>query len=351
MAVRASWSTSWSINGQQVAITVPAWSLVCDGIPLLALKLSIVQSKDAGDWQLSATIAEPESAIEPGAPVTLTLGTQTWQLVLTESSADRADTTDKTIDLRAASPIATWITEAIASRDDVTPPHGGMASAVAAAIAGATPLAWQLPDWYLTPIMVSGLADSGAADALRSLAQAAGGMLLSLPDGSLEARPVSGTHLGAVSAMEARLVREAPGVSGIEMRTHDISDGIEVDGDGSTRTVRVTPQPWRDVSLRIAGGGVTMAVPAVSTREITADILPIMGGIGNASRPVSRILSAQFSDGVSRALHFRPSEPGIWLDAPIDTVVTLNYETRAIESTIETTTRQPINIIVEDAAL
>ena len=348
VALRSSHVFAWSLVGTAATISPPSWSLICDGVPLAAIKVSILQSRDAGAWQMSATVKGGVSDFAPGAEVVLTLGVQSWQLALTEISADRADTTDQTCTLRAASKIATWNSAAIATRADIALPHGGIASALAASISSATPLVWQLPDWYITPIMSATLGASSAADALRALARAAGGMLVSQPDGTQVARPFSGSHLGAVSAIEASLVRDPLAVSGIEMRSHSVSDTIAVDGDGNTRTVRVTPQPWRDVVPRIAGGGATLTAPTVSTQTVTGEVQPLIAGIGTASRPVQRIVSATFSDGISRALHFRPGEPGIWLDMPLDTVVTLSFESRAIEATIATSTRQPINIIVED---
>ncbi len=333
--VRGAFSTRWAVCGQPAAVSAPSWSLSCNGAPLQALRLSVAQTRESGEWRLSATVVAPGDAIEIGDSVAAVVDAISWSLRVVSVTAERDEDADKTIELRAASPISGWSGDAVSRRANISLPHGGLASTVATALAGGAPVAWGLPDWWLTPIMVDGLSDRPAADSLRALALAAGGVLLSAPDGALAARPFSGAHIGSISALEARLARESAGISGVEMRSLSVSDAIEVEGEGNVRSLRVTPLPWRNISLRLAGGGASLtAPPQVATREIVDEILAIVGGIGNAGHPVHRIISARFSDGVSRAVLFRRGEPGIWLYAPMDTVVTLRYETRFVGATV-----------------
>mgnify|MGYP001809843478 CR=1 FL=1 len=272
---------------------------------------SVEISCDEGSptWICSPTLAEADdyARIQLGDALTLELSGATWALICdgrryadSESGPEYA--------LSCSSPVsllgAPWALDAAA-------PGGGMARNLVEGLVGAVD--WQLVDW---PVPSAALSADGAPLTLaRSIVEAVGGVLDSLPDGSLIARrrhPVSPPEYAgaAVAALSDReLLGAAEDADAVEIfdRFTVTSDGaaeaavpdiqIEseaVEGDPHAYDVRVYPYPLRPIALVHTGDSATVIGPRQAWTEEREELVELRAGVGSVSHPVETLLDVQY---------------------------------------------------------
>lgn len=345
--VRVGWAQPWQLQADaaDAVRAVPTVAITCAGQAVRHERVALEQTHDDGLWRATVRVLGTPPTV--GELLQLELDGDTYALHVTAVQIAQQTPTDWVWEMRAASAPALWPDQALDRSDDVLP-FGGMASEIATMLAAPLALTWSAPDWLLRPPVVAAqLHGRTKLQGLRALAAAAGGVLLCSRDSTtLTVVPLAGDDLGTVVALEGSLQAELPATAGARAASHGVQDRIRVDGDGRSRTLWVTPQPWRPVTVRLTGAGtlVDQGEQAVDFQDVVA----FVGGVAELAEPVDAIQSVTFSGASAGAVRYLSGERGVWLDAATDAVASINYTSRALRFALSSDA-VAVNISVEDS--
>ncbi|MDP3926147.1 MAG: hypothetical protein Q8Q84_22685 [Hydrogenophaga sp.] len=350
------WATTWALpdasapssSGQ--VVPVPAVTLEAGGRSVRFLGgLSLAQDVRDGLWRLQATVAQP---VARGEAVACAMGPNVWHLMATEHSIERADVLADGYRLVAASAPALWADTPIGQLLGRAAWHTGQASELARALAAPASLAWDLPDVVLpAPLVHEALWGLSRWQAVQRLARACGGWALVSPNGTAITCRSAGAAQGRHTPLEASW-RELDPVA-VVVANRDIADGIADDparpspAGGAVRHLLVRPVPWRGVVLR-ATAPATLSVP-VQTDVVETETIDLTAGVGQLSRPVDALLSADVWPSSAGPLRWQPDTAGVWLDAPAHATARVRYSSRALAVSATSPTLTPTLITLEDA--
>lgn len=255
-----------------------------------------IQLADAGEYQLFAR----------GAVVTISLFGDDYTVVVESKSRRRAHGSGWTYTIHCLSPAA-WLDSPHAQA--VSGELTGLASVLAVQLAGAVSISWQTVDWYI-PASTWIAADQTPLELLRTLAAAAGAILISEPDGSLTVEPAYPVAVPRWSeVVPAAVISEVlevfeasdeddhrPGynrylvsdqmTSSETMRIEDEAIG------GSLHHLRVYQTPWSDdFDLRHTGGDwVFLEALGIEERQET-ETVEFVAGEGRTRYPIYGIVA------------------------------------------------------------
>lgn len=353
--LRRQWGVAWALSDVSApptgagVVPVPLVTLRAGGrdVPFLG-GLSLAQDVRDGLWRLQATVGRP---VARGEAVALTMGASTWQLLATEGSSERADVLADGHRLVAASAPALWDVTPIGQLLGRAAWHTGAASTLARALAAPASLAWALPDVQLPATLVhEALWGLSRWQAIARLARACGGWALVSPDGSTITCRSAGTNQGRHVPLEASWRDAVPVAVLVSNRT--VADSIADDpaqpsvaGD-TARHLLVRPVPWRDVALR-ATAPATLSAPTQTDIELT-DTLDLTAGVGQLTRPMDTLLSAEVWPTSAGPLRWWPDDAGVWLDTPTHATARVRYRSRALAVVATSPTLSPTLITIED---
>lgn len=331
-------------------VPVPSVTLVAGGRSVRFLGgLSLAQDVRDGLWRLQATVAQP---VARGEAVACAIGSDVWHLTATEHSIERADVLADGYRLVAASAPALWDATPIGQLLGRAAWHTGQASTLARALAAPASLAWVLPDVVLSaPLVHEALWGLSRWQAVQRLARACGGWALVSPDGAAITCRSAGVALGRHTPLEASW-RELEPVA-VAVTNRDVADSIADDparpslaGDAS-RNLLVRPVPWRGVVVR-ATAPATLSAP-VQTDVVQTETIDLTAGVGQLSRPVDTLLSADVWPSSAGPLRWQPDTVGVWLDAPAHATARVRYSSRVLAISATSPTLTPTLITLEDS--
>ena len=314
--------------------------------------MATIQLADSAEYQLFAR----------DAVVIVSLFGEDYTVVVDSKSRRRAHGSGWTYTINCLSP---------ASRLDS--PHAetlngeltGLASELAAQLAGSVPIAWQTVDWYLPPSTWI-TADQTPLELLRTLAAAAGANLISEPDGSLTVEPAYPVAVPRwAEVVPSEVISEVlevfeasdeddhrPGynrflvgdqmTSSETLRIEDeaISDGLH--------HLRIYQTPWADdFDLRHTGGDwVFLESLGIEERPVT-ETVEFINGEGRAQYPIYGVVSLAW--GQVNLGTITTSEDG-QLVASVDgeSLLTITYTTRCRRWAARNSAVESVQFVAEE---
>ena len=183
-----------------------------------------------------------------------------------------------------------------------------LASVAAAEILGQS-LQWAMVDWPITAYRLA-LTHASPLAAVQNIVQAAGGVLQSLPDGTLRAQPRFSRTMPSLrdELMPADYALTADDISAVAqkvvaetyfnwLRVMDVEpsfqDKLEFEPDaenGLWGTLYAYPSPWRTVTVRNTRGDVVKLYPQGTQIREVEETIDILAGEGNVKYPVLTVL-------------------------------------------------------------
>ena len=330
---------SWHLLGASEH-TLPLAMLHIAGMDSQPLEdLELTQTDSSPAWMATASVL---ATCPPGvgAVVTLEVGPVQWAMILTDVRADRSSPTDGVWDVRMASPCQ----QLASTNAQMVMPYGGMASAVCAALCAPISMTWDCEDWYIAPPVLARLSGSCLDEAANIVAVV--GVLLSLPDGTLVARPRTSANQSSPHVLEMT-TEYSTASTGIRVSAWSVADSISVSGEGTTeRVVDVLISPDREVSLLAENATLTPAV--VQSRTVT-ETIALIDGVGAASSPIAAMIQSADGEGNDLPLFYWEGQRDIWAAARIHSPVRITYTTTFYRTTATVPQcTNAVHLLVED---
>lgn len=337
-SARAELRTVYALSGA-MQHSLPVVTLTAPGMSWPIEDVELTQTNDSPLWSASMTVLTVPPAL--GQDVDVTIQGVTWAMRVTDVDASRSDPVEGGWTIRAASPATELTTITAAERL----PHGGMASAVCAALCAPWSVTWDVDDYYLAPPVLEDMADSSCLDAATRIA-AIVGVLRCQPDGTMRVVARSGGVTHAPHAVEASIDLQPEG-SGIRVSPWDVSDSISVDGDGRSKTATVIISPARTVDLLIEGA--TTGQPVTESRTVT-ETIGLVSGLGSVGQPIAALISAVTGSGQPVPVAFWPGQRSVWADSATHAPIIISYQTTYITLPVTLPEgTQAAHILVEDS--
>lgn len=322
-----------------------AESVTVNGVMVAPLGIDI--SWGRSEYALTATIQLADAAeyqlFARGAVVMISLFSDDYTVVVEAKSRRRAHGSGWSYTIHCLSPAARLDSP---HAETVSGELTGLASVLAAQLAGVVSIAWQTVDWYI-PASTWIAADQTPLELLRTLAAAAGAILISEPDGSLTVEPAYpvavprwGDVVPAAVISEVLEVFEAsdeddhrPGFNRYLISDQmTSSETLRIEDEaigGSLHHLRVYQTPWSDdIDLRHTGGDwVFLEALGIWERQ-EAETVEFVSGEGRTRYPIYGVVSLSWRQvNLGTVTH---SEDGL-LAASVDgeSLLDITYTTRA----------------------
>jgi hypothetical protein len=225
-----------------------------------------------------------------------------------------------------------------------------MASAIAQEIVApvGVDLVWQLVDWPI-PKNTLYATDETPLDVLRRLVGAVGGILQSLPDGSLVACPrypvdIDKLAAGTIghyytdadnmfSVADSLSIRSGQNVYLISdgllsEKSHELRQ-VDIDGDAYGRMIQAYIVPWTGdgVELSTSGGEwVSIEPMGIVTEEITEQV-EFVNGAGSTSSPIYAMLSREWNNRSLGAITYG-EDGSLTSEVDGESLAQVTYQTR-----------------------
>jgi hypothetical protein len=325
------------------AVVAPSSACTIGGRAVDPLAIELTWSRD--QYAISATVILEDAAdyalAQVGVPVVLTLHGTDYH-VQVESRQRQRSHGDWSYTISCLSPAA-WLDAPYSAT--INGAQTGLASVIAATLAGTISLSWATVDWTLAAGDLFAT-DQTQLALIRQLAAAPGGVLLSLPDGSLVVEPAYpvAVNLWPQSAASA-VIREGmdvlssgetddhrPGYN-VYLITDQVStaDTLRIDTESESALVsllRVYQTPWvDDFDFRHTGGNwVQLEDLGIEERPVD-EVIEFIAGEGRTQFPVYALATAIWQQVNLGAVSF--IEAGT-LTAAVDgeSLLALTYTTR-----------------------
>jgi hypothetical protein len=325
------------------AIVAPTSACTIGGMAVDHLAIDLSWGRD--QYTISATVTLADAAdyalAQVGTSIVLTMQGTDYHLKI-ESRQRQRSHGEWTYTVSCLSPAA-WLDAPYSAT--INGAQTGLASVIAATLAGTISLAWETVDWTLAAGDLFAT-DQTQLALIRQLAAAPGGVLLSLPDGSLVVEPAYpvAVNLWPKSATSA-VIREGMDVlsagetddhrSGynVYLITDQISaaDTLSIDTESESALVsllRVYQTPWADDFdfLHTGGNWVQLEDLGIEERQVS-EVVEFITGEGRTQYPVYSLDSASWQQVNLGAVSF--AEAGT-LTAAVEgeSLLALTYTTR-----------------------
>ena len=262
------------------------------GVSIEHEDVDISTSEDEFVWTASITLSSVEDYVRITVrdAFEVTLGGVVFAFIVTDKTLNRDDPANISMAITGRSP-AIRFTEPIADTISHTQDTPIMASVLATQLLEGTPVVWDIVDWQI-PALYFAVENVEPIAAVQLIAEAAGGLIESLPDGTLRARykfPVSVTTYGVLpsdtylsdaednlSYGESIATTEVFTKYRIRNGSGDTSDSLEYtedEGVYESGVLRAYLKPWRDAVITHTGGAtVSMGTPYIETRTETEQV-------------------------------------------------------------------------------
>lgn len=305
-------STPWAILADaslQAVMNTP--ELAWRGRLIRLTQATLSCDEDSPVWIARLEIADVAdfANIQIGDAITLTLGQETFSMVVDGKMLSRPSTAEQRMELTAASPL---ILRESPFSGTVEHYESGAVSAHAAVENLIGPVQWNLPDWIIPPgsLMLSSVTPLSAA---RNIVAAIGGIIESNPDGSVVCRrrhPVSIPQYGQAAVAHQMFDRDvlstrsqiAPirGYNRVTIANESGSAGTSADriefvrdaNDAYQGTVRAYLASPRAVVLAHTGHPSTVIATLGETTRTETETVEFIDGQASTRYPVASITSA-----------------------------------------------------------
>lgn len=305
-------AASWSLlDDTRLQAVVNSPEMVSNGQTIRIVQATLSCDEDSPVWIARVEIAKVAdfAAIAIGDTITLTLGLETFVLVVDGKTLSRESVAEQRCELSAVSPVA-LLDAPFAGTIRFYQPGAESAEAAVESLIG--PVAWQLPNWIIPAgrLMLEGVTPLAAA---RNIVATIGGIVESNPDGSVVCRrrhPVSIPQYGqAVVAhglfdsdvISARAqIAPARGYNRVTIANEDGASGASKDrveyvadaDDANRGTVRAYLASLRPVALTHTGHAATVIASLGEITRTETETVEFIDGRASTRYPVTAIVSA-----------------------------------------------------------
>ena len=298
--------------------------------------------------------------VKVGDPITLDLYGEIFNLIIDEKEMGRSGAgSDITLSLLAVSPLAmeqnkitqTWL-------------ESTEAQVIVEELVG--PVTWELPIWAIPPGELAAV-DSDPIILVQQVVESVGGVIESLPDGSLVCRskfPVSVPEWA--SSVPDHIIMDSDTISSQESYVHvdfmdrvvvsnvgagDDTDEVEYiadEGDSTQGDVRVYPSPWRQVSLLHTGdnqiGCVAFGIQERDEKELVA----FEEGKSSTQYPILRLKTITWQYINLGEITFKPDGRELVSNVNGYSLAQITYRTRAFVWHVSDLRVEEIQFLVAD---
>lgn len=279
------------------------------GIDALAARVS--QAEDSPHWQGEVSIAGDGGDIEEMTPLVISFGGFDFALVVDKVFTDRTDPAATVTRLDLLSPIAQLDTPRVQSGDFSFSP-GATARRAVESLLHPFAVAWELMDWTLPSagLLFTGVTPLAAA---RRIVEAVGGLLESMPDGTVLCRrrhpvvPPYDTAEPDIELQDCDVLTEAGSTDSLELCNRLVisddggetssSDRIEYtadDGNPLAGVVRAWPSHWRPVRLLHTGRPEVQIQPRGIETWSEVEMVEFVDGVARTRYTPERLLSVEW---------------------------------------------------------
>jgi len=351
----------------QSAISALTASVAAGGVQLQSVSIIRIR-RDRANYYITGSLDLADRTeylnCPDGTPVVVALnGSEIAMRVIDRKRSRTSDTRNYTLDLASQ---AVVLGDPYATRSDGR--YIGMASELAADLAGNIPLTWNTVESYIAADILT-VTGGLPIDTMRTLSAAPGAIVVSEWDGSLTIEPqyplpVTGwmtatpdyTIIDTTDIFDDSEDDEWRQVYNKYHITNAVASGSaygppriepQVEDDGS-QTVRVYTVPWNDsLTLRHTGGPwVQLEALGDEIRTIVDETVTIIGGVGNCAYPVYQMLASDWREAELGGI--TPAEDGqITAAITEDSLLSVTYRTRSRNFRLRNTRDEEVLIVAE----
>ena len=304
-------AASWSLlDDARLQAVVNNPELVSNGQTIRIVQATLSCDEDSPVWIAQVEIAKVAdfAAIAIGDTITLTLGMETFVLVVDGKTLSRESVADQRCELSAVSPVA-LLDAPFAGTIRFYQPSAESAEAAIESLIG--PVTWQLPNWIIPAgrLMLEGVTPLAAA---RNIVASIGGIVESNPDGSVVCRrrhPVSIPQYGQAAVahglfdsdvISARAqIAPSRGYNRVTIANEDGASGASKDrveyvadaDDANRGTVRAYLASVRPVVLTHTGHAATVIASLGEVTRTETETVEFVDGRASTRYPVTTIVS------------------------------------------------------------
>jgi hypothetical protein len=305
------------------------------------VSISISGSLDQYSLSLSLGLATREEylACPPGSALTMDLAGTSFSFRV-EGRARNREHGSAAYSITALSPAA-WLDAPYA--ETLSAEYTGLASTIAATLAGSIPLSWQTVDWTVAAGSLLA-ANETPLSLIRKLAAAVGAVVHSLPNGSMVVLPAYPLAVPTWAASSPGWIStDEDVITSVENYDHrpGFNRYIISDELATTETVRLEQEsidsqrvrlrayrtPWQAVTIRHTGGDwVSLVALDIETREVE-EVVEFVAGEGRSQYPIYEVVRAEWQQVNLGSI--TPGEDGMIRAAvEAESLLALTYRTR-----------------------
>lgn len=315
------------IDSSDVSATEEALlSFVFGGVTYTSDPDSFTLSQDEGDyaWKLEVSLSEPDAyrMLSQDMAVVFSIGTEQWSLIVDSKSIDRSDPLDKSWKVSFVSPAAKLDNPRYTMYSATF--ENQLASEIASQLGALRDInvTWNLIDWVV-PAGVLALTDSSPLKAIQDMAEAVGGLVESLPDGTLNVQskypvgvalyPVSADHtltdvddnLSASESLQPRSFYNSFEVGDTQPAENNAQmEFVPDEWSTTTGVIKVYLYPWRTgVRLATTNSTATVGTGAVK-EEVNTGTVAFSKNTGTTRYPIYSLTSVVWETTDLGALDF-----------------------------------------------
>ncbi len=358
---------SWSLlDDTRLQAVVNSPELVWNGRAIRILQASLSCDEDSPVWMAQISLAELDdfASISIGDALTLTLGLETFALIVDGKTLSRESVADQQCELSAMSPLA-LLDAPFAGTLRYYQPTAIAAQAAVETLIG--PVIWHLPSWRIPAgrLMLEGVTPLAAA---RNIVAALSGIVESNPDGSVVCRrrhPVSIPQYAAARVAHSLFDTEviaaraqiAPsrGFNRVTIANEDgastsSSDRIEFVADADNvqqGTVRAYLATGRAVLLTHTGHAATVIASLGELSRDETETLEFIEGRASTRYPVASITSAVWQHTDLGAV--QADGQSLVAATPGYSLLKIRYTTRSFNWRVALALNEEVQFVLVDA--
>jgi len=343
--------------------------LLVNGVAIELIDVELAMDEGGYVWEATCTFAYPQDYVNfkvNDSVVIIFLG-ETYNLIVDSKAIDRSDPSSVKVTLYGVSPAIQYNTPRVKAISKTwTDPV--LASAIATELIPI--INWEILDWVV-PANAFGLQNTSPIDGVKNLSEAAGGLVESLPDGSIHVRykhVVSVPDYDSVTAFSSisdnvdnfsysekytpnKLANLLLITDKAADTTKDRVEFIPSEGDPTQGTLKVYPGVWREtLSIIPTAAIISTSYLGVVTRSET-ELIEFVDAKSSLNYPVVDITVIDWKDVNLGSINFNFYESAV--SSTISTfaysLANVTYETMSHDYYVVGVPNTSVQFVVEDA--